>query len=473
MIAPLRRAAAAGAVETKRCALDEMIDSSHPLRMQTVSSGTPGDRWLLFVAFVLAGYAFIGKGFAYVGLPPVYIGEIAYLTGIVVFLRSRCIVGSFASLPGVLLTLNMAWVLLRTAPFVSTYGVDALRDSVVVMYGGFAFIVVALLLEDPRRIDMILRCYDRFARIFVPVMPFLYVIDRYLVDYIPQMPNANAPILEVRSGEVAVHLAGAAAFALAGFCRVGWGWILAICATAVMAASQGRGAMLAFAIPVIMAAIFVGKAGAVARILVLIPIVAFAAMTAETTFGEYHPAGSTAERSIDPHQLVDNVMSTFTESGSRQGESTKTWRLDWWNIIVADTLFGPNFWTGRGFGLNLADADGFQDVDDPARPVLRSPHSVHMTILARAGIPGLTLWFAFLLSWFGAMLRSMQIARQRGHVGWSRMFLFVMCYVLSILIDAAFDVAIEGPMVGIWFWCLIGFGIGIVMVYRAERTALG
>jgi hypothetical protein len=166
-------------------------------------------------------------------------------------------------------------------------------------------------------------------------------------------------------------------------------------------------------------------------------------------------------------------MSTFTDSGSRQGESTKTWRLDWWNIIVANTLFGPNFWTGRGFGLNLADADGFQDVDDPSRPVLRSPHSVQMTILARAGVPGLTLWFAFILSWFGVMLRSMQIARQRRHVAWSRLFLFVMCYILSILVDAAFDVAIEGPMIGIWFWCLIGFGIGTAMVYRAGRTASG
>jgi O-Antigen ligase len=450
-----------------------MIDSSHPLRVATVTSSTPGDSWLLFAAFVLAGYAFIGKGFAYVGLPPIYIGEIAYLTGIVVFLRSRCIVGSFASLPGALLALSMAWVLLRTAPFVGTYGVDALRDSVVIVYGGFAFIVVALLLEDPRRIDSILRYYDRFARTFVPLMPFVFVIERYLIDYIPQMPNANAPILEVRSGEVAVHLAGAAAFALAGFSRVGWGWILAICATAVMAASQGRGAMLAFAVPVVVAAVFVGKTRVVARIAVLIPILVFATMTVETTFQEYHPASSTAERSIDPHQLVDNVISTFTESGSRQGESTKTWRLDWWNIIVADTLFGPNFWTGRGFGLNLADADGFQDVDDPSRPVLRSPHNVHMTILARAGVPGLTLWFAFILSWFGAMLWSLQIARQRGQVVWSRLFLFVTCYVLSILVDATFDVAIEGPMIGIWFWCLIGFGIGTVMVYRAGRTSSG
>ena len=46
----------------------------------------------------------------------------------------------------------MAWVLVRTLPFVGVYGFDALRDSVIVMYGGFAFFVIALLLEDARRI---------------------------------------------------------------------------------------------------------------------------------------------------------------------------------------------------------------------------------------------------------------------------------------------------------------------------------
>ena len=37
-------------------------------------------------------------------------------------------------------------------------------------------------------------------------------------------------------------------------------------------------------------------------------------------------------------------------------------------------------------------------------------------------------------------------------------------------IDASFDVALEGPMVGIWFWCLFGFGIASSMIYRWERA---
>ena len=54
----------------------------------------------------------------------------------------------------------MVWVLARTLPFVSVYGFDALRDSVIILYGGFAFIVIGLLLEDARRIDTVLRYYE-------------------------------------------------------------------------------------------------------------------------------------------------------------------------------------------------------------------------------------------------------------------------------------------------------------------------
>jgi hypothetical protein len=37
------------------------------------------------------------------------------------------------------------------------------------------------------------------------------------------------------------------------------------------------------------------------------------------------------------------------------------------------------------------------------------------------------------------------------------------------LINASFDVALEGPMLGIWFWCIIGLGIGSSMLYGASR----
>jgi hypothetical protein len=77
-----------------------------------------GDRYLALLAIVLLGYALLGKGFAYLGFPPLYVGEIAFLSGIVVFLRTGAFVGALATLPAVLLIVLMAWVLARTFPFI-------------------------------------------------------------------------------------------------------------------------------------------------------------------------------------------------------------------------------------------------------------------------------------------------------------------------------------------------------------------
>jgi hypothetical protein len=424
-----------------------------------------GDRYLVLLGSVLLGYALIGKGFAYLGFPPFYVGEIAVLAGIIVFLWTGCFIAALATLPSLLLAVLLIWVLLRTLPFIGAYGLDALRDSVVVTYGGFAFIVVALLLDDARRIDTMARYYRVFLGIYVPTIPFLFAINHYLADYIPYVPGTTVRLVWIGPSEVAVHLAGAAVFALVAFRRIPPLWIICGSATVVMTSALTRGGMLAFGLPVMFAALVLGKWRALATVLVVGAAIFVGAYVIETSVSEYHEARSSTERSLSTRHIVDNVASIFGRAGE-QTEGTKTWRLDWWNILINDTLFGPNFWTGRGFGLNLAVADHFGNKQNE-RP-LRSPHSVHMTILARAGVPGVALWGTVLASWLGMLIRAMWSARRRGDAEWAGLFLFVTCYVTSIIINATFDTTIDGPMQGIWFWSLFGFVIGSVMVYRCQ-----
>jgi hypothetical protein len=424
-----------------------------------------GDHYLVLLGGVLVGLAMMGKGFAYLGFPPIYMGEAAFLAGIVVFLRTGCFIAALTTLPSLLLAALMIWVLLRTLPFLEVYGLDALRDSVVIAYGGFAFIVMALLLDDARRINTIVRYYDAFLKIYIPAIPFLFAFNHYLADYIPDVPGTTVRLLWIGPGEVAVHLAGAVVFALVTFRRVTPLWILLVSATAVMTSTLTRGGMLAFALPVMFATLVLGKWRHLMTVLLVGLAIFVVAYTVETSSTEYRDVRSSTERSLSTRQIVDNVASIFGRAGE-QTEGTKTWRLEWWDILINDTVFGPNFWTGRGFGLNLAEADGFGDIRT-ARP-LRSPHNVHMTILARAGVPGLAFWGAFLAAWLGMVMRAMWTARRRGQPDWAGLFLFIGCYASAILLNATFDTALEGPMQGVWFWCLLGFGIGSVMVYRAE-----
>jgi O-Antigen ligase len=433
------------------------------------SSLSGGDRYLALLAIVLLGYAVMGKGFAYLGLPPLYVGEVAFLIGIIVFLRTGAFVGVLATLPAVLLVALMALVLARTLPFFGLYGFDSLRDGAIVIYGGFAFIIIGLLLEDARRINILLRYYSIMLACFPAIFVGLW-LTKYGWDYIPRL-YGPVPIMDVTPSLAGTHLAGTMVFALIGYRKVSVAWICVWFATLALVCATNRGATLAVVVPVAFAIIMLGRfrlmlttVGAGLAIFAVL-------LTLEAAFGEheYNKAMHSIDRPVTAHQIVENAMSIIGQSG-HQTEGTKLWRLNWWDIIINDTIHGPNFWTGRGFGINLADADGFGGTGDPRhpRPPTRSPHNAHMTLLARAGIPGLVLWVLVLVSWFGMLMRAILTARARGHKQWADLFLFVVCYAMAILINATFDVVLEGPMQGIWFWCLFGFGIGSVMIYRAQ-----
>jgi hypothetical protein len=425
----------------------------------------PGDRYLMLLACALAGYAILGKGFAYLGIPPLFVGEIVLLAGCVTMLRMGGIPALFAFAPGLLLAVLMAWTLVRTLPFVPVYGMDAPRDSVIIMYGSFAFVVTALLLDDPRRLDTIVGLYDRFLLWFVPLVAVLFAISSYLRPLLPRVPGTDIPVIMLGPGEVPVHMAGAAVFVMVGFRRVRLPWILALAAAAVMTSVLTRGGMLAFLLAVGVAAVAMGKLRQTLVALLAGGAPRPAASGALRARGESNSAAIDGKRPLSATQLVKNVGSIFGVKDPAL-ESTGEWRLQWWHKIVDDTVYGDRFWDGRGFGVNLALASGYGDPRD-SEP-LRSPHNAHMTILARAGVPGAALWFVFLALWAGTIARAFLEARRDGEEHWAGLFLWVGCYALACLINATFDVALEGPMQGVWFWCLIGLGTGAAMLFRCR-----
>ncbi len=431
-----------------------------------------GNRYLTLLGVLLLGYAIVGRSFAYIGIPPLYVGELVFLTGIFVLVRSGAIVAVLASLPGMTLLVAMIWVLVRTIPFLGVHGFDALRDSVVVVYGGFAFIVIGLLLEDPGRIDTVIRYYNALIVAF-PIITVGYLLTKFCPDDIPSLYGPNVPIVEMGASAVGTHLAGSAVFVLIGYRKVSRLWGAVWFATLIMILASTRGATIAVLLPVTFAMIVLGRLR-----LMLITLAAGLSLfgvvyTAEAMVSVYQEAKESNDRPVNAHQIVENAMSIFGHSGG-QTEGTKQWRLDWWQAIINDTLHGPHFWSGRGFGLNLADADGFSGFDATLnqRAPLRSPHNVHMTMLARTGVPGLVVWLVLIGSWAAMLLKAMLVARIRGHRQWADLFLFAFCYPMAILINATFDVTLEGPVQGIWFWCLFGMGIGSVMVYRGQIASV-
>lgn len=432
--------------------------------VKPVERTTLGDIYMRALALGLLGYAVLGKGFAYVGVPPLFVGEALFAFGLIALLSTRCLLAIFTSAPNLLLAITSCWVLARTAPFIGTYGVDALRDSVVIIYGAFAMVVCGLIIEQPRRLNDIFRFYSRFASFYGPAAWTLYFFSKVTRNYGPYWPGSGLPVVLIRPGEVAVHVAASTVFTLLYFPKFGLARMALVVMSIAAVSAQSRGGMLSIALPVAAAAFVAGTFRQIFRMAAI--ALAFLAIAYAL---QLEVSMDPDNRVISAEQLVLNVASLFGgAAGEGDLDGTKLWRLRWWEAIQGYTFHGPLFWSGHGFGMNLAEEDGFVVGLEHGGPVVRSPHNASMTILARAGVPGLLLWLTLLASWYWMMFSNILTARRQLDQGWANWFLFLGCYLGSILIDASFDVALEGPMLGIWFWVIFGVGTGSAMVFRAR-----
>jgi hypothetical protein len=86
-----------------------------------------------------------------------------------------------------------------------------------------------------------------------------------------------------------------------------------------------------------------------------------------------------------------------------------------------------------------------------------------MTILARAGVPGIALWFALQMVFGVRLMLNFLMDKRSGRMWLASVELWVLSYWLAFLINGSFDVFLEGPQGGIWFWSLFGFGLALIL----------
>lgn len=434
--------------------------------------------FLRFLGLILVGYAFLGRGFAYLGYPPLFIGEVALAIGLFAFVftfvfssRTGRITKGIFRLPIVrLLFVFLAFGAVHILVGFFYYGMDALRDGVLFGYGIFAILVSSFLFYN--KIDLsFIRKYKKLINAFLVWIPVAYVITINFDEYIPRHIYRDVPVIFVKPGDFAVHLAGIISFVLLGLhvypnrgraSKFSSGelsfyalWILGF----VIVASQNRGGFVAvmFAISFTLCFRLLSGLSKFVPIITLF-ILIMLAIDPKIDFGK--------QRKVSPRQLVANTISIFDGDNSEVYLSgSREWRLQWWEKIIDYTIFGDYFWTGKRMGINLANVDGFQVFEDES---LRSPHNAHLVFLARTGVPGLTIWL-ILQIWFGLyMLNShFRSVKNRNEI-LSKVSIWIIAYWLAFLANASFDVYLEGPPGGIWFWSLFGFGIFVGKLSKIE-----
>lgn len=422
--------------------------------------------FIIILGFALVGYAYGNKGFAYIGIAPIYVDSLIFATAVLVLiLRPRCV--QMIKDPSIaLLSIFMIWGAARTIPFIGTYGIDALRDSVVWAWGTVA-LVVAHLVGQGLSLNAVASWYGTTMKWFVVWISCAFPFYIFLGDMLPRWPwgpDGGVPILVFKGGDVGVQLAGVMAFflitapAMPGRGHLLPTWVTLPCwlISFVVAASINRGGFLAL----LFAAAFAAYCARLKRVAVLgIVFGLFVLFGVFSSANDLLPEYRRGDRAISVEQLTTNIQSIFADVDNFGGTGTKHWRLEWWNSIIAYTFDGDYFWTGKGFGINLADDDGFQVTADNS---LRSPHNGHLAILARMGVPGFTVWILFLLTLLYRLWKRYKKWKRLGEDFQAGVCIWVMTFLGAALINATFDVYIEGPMGGIWFWSVVGLAIGLL-----------
>jgi hypothetical protein len=147
-------------------------------------------------------------------------------------------------------------------------------------------------------------------------------------------------------------------------------------------------------------------------------------------------------RSVGFEQIKNNFSSIVGGTTDATSENNVVWRLVWWAKIIDYSLSSPNFFIGKGLGMNLATDDDIITLDDS----LRSPHNFHLNIMSRFGVLIFMIWMYFLIQLLKPLFKK-QLQGKR---------LLIGCILLAFLLNASFDVFLEGPMGAFPFWTWMG-----------------
>jgi hypothetical protein len=465
--------------------------------------------FLIALLGLLAGYMFLGRGFAHVGLPPIYVGEIVLFIGLVAAAFAVVRYGlriSFSPLVVLLLVL-MAWGAARTLPYLTTYGVDAMRDAVLWGYALFALIVY--LLVDRGLLLQGVRIYGWVMPVFAVWVPIsMWIFWQIPIGY--DRLGSDVPLIFWKAPDMSVHITGSMAYLL--FCTSlittvrTFLWRSLISYPLVWAflvnSSLSRGALLASWTGLGLAVLlgrsrnWAALAGGLAILLVVqsglalaervdmaVPPSPPATVAPQLTpvpgesprpsvLPTTTPSPATPVPSSGPpttfDQITENLISIFGGSSDAELTGTIAYRLAWWKTIVDYTVLGPYLWLGKGFGINLADDDGFQPVGDGS---LRAPHNSHMTALARMGLPGFVIWMLFQVAFGIGLLAQTIRSRRAGDSTLAGIGSWILVYWVAIMVNTSFDPYLESPQGGIWFWTLIGLGFVVMGLKPAPREA--
>jgi hypothetical protein len=398
-----------------------------------------------WIVLVYALYLFFNKGMSYS-----FLAEGTLLIGVLLAIRERnkiqIVWDIRLKLLALLLLLNIGWVIRGITQFPAF---DVIRDSFIFNYS--LFLLIPFLLQENGTIF-----FQRITRLYA-WFPLVATLTFLLIVFIPELSEwrvfGKIPFLEYKKGDLAVQLLIATLLILSGRIQLNprlqlitFGLITYLF---FVVATFNRGGMVAF-ISGVSLFIFWNRKSVLLQqfkpFLRVAPLVLLATLFLYTATRMSDPIQG---RSIGLDQLKQNVVSIVSKDVEGSLSDNIVWRLAWWGKIIDYTFAGPYFLTGKGLGINLAASDEIPMDEETDRTPLRAPHNFHLNILARYGVPVFILWLVFIFYLVRGLIFKTRSVDDS----------LVACILIAALINASFDVALEGPMSAFPFWIWVGLSL--------------
>jgi len=395
---------------------------------------------LYLKAYLLAMtlYVFLNKGVAYT-----YLVEALWLFGILLLLMHRkkveLIWNKSTKLILFFIVISFVYIL---RGFTKYDIIDLIRDSFIFQYGWFVFILFLF----KEKLEIIWETLF-FIYKWLPFVALLNFILQYFVPFFETVaPFGGIPILLYKNGDMGVQLLISTLLLLYSFENKTLKWrvllSLVIALDFLILASYSRSGIVAFLASMLCFIYFNKDIQLQSRVRLLIKYLPIILLVVTPIYINIKVAENFQGRAVGLEQIKNNFSSIVGGTTDATSENNVVWRLVWWAKIIDYSLSFPNFFIGKGLGMNLATDDDIITLDDS----LRSPHNFHLNIMSRFGVLIFMIWTYFLIQLLRPLFKK-QLQGKR---------LLIGCILLAFLLNASFDVFLEGPMGAFPFWTWLG-----------------
>ena len=387
---------------------------------------------------VMTLYVFLNKGVAYT-----YLVEALWLFGILLLFINRkkveLIWNKTTKLILFFIVISFIYIL---RGFTRYDIIDLIRDSFIFQYGWFVFILFLF----KEKLEIIWETLFFIYKWF-PFVALLNFILQYFVPFFETVaPFGGIPILLYKNGDMGVQLLISTLLLLYTFENKTLKWrvllSLVIALDFLILASYSRSGIVAFLASMLCFIYFNKDIQLQARVRLLIKYLPIILLVVTPIYINIKVAENFQGRAVGLEQIKNNFSSIVGGTTDATSENNVVWRLVWWAKIIDYSLSSPNFFIGKGLGMNLATDDDIITLDDS----LRSPHNFHLNIMSRFGVLIFMIWMYFLIQLLKPLFKK--------HLEGKR--LLIGCILLAFLLNASFDVFLEGPMGAFPFWTWMG-----------------